>query len=271
VLDPEHTAISLANPLASDLAVMRTSLLPGLIGALRHNLARQQSRVRLFETGLVFYRGDGGETVQLSHLGAVLFGDALPEQWGTASRGVDFFDAKGDLEAILGLTGRESDFGFRAARHPALHPGRCAQVLDKGQGVGWIGALHPRAEKALDLGGAVYVFEMILASLTDARIPAFKEASRFPSIRRDIAIVVDEGISAESVRNCVAHAGGEWVRQVAHFDVYTGKGIDPGRKSLAIGLILQADSRTLTDSEVETVVQGVVARLEGELGATLRK
>jgi len=270
-LDPEHRPIPLANPMSSELSVMRTSMMPGLVGALRHNLARQQSRVHLFETGLVFLRDEAGTTAQVPRLGGVLCGDTLPEQWGAPARGVDFFDTKGNLEAVLSLSGRAPDFRFEAARHPALHPGRSARVLDGERAVGWLGALHPRVEKELDLGRSVYAFEMDLASITRSSIPAFKGPSRFPSIRRDLAVVVDVAVTAESVRNCVAQAGGELVREVSHFDVYTGQGIDPSRKSLAIGLILQADSRTLTDSEVESVVQGIVARLEGELKATLRK
>ncbi len=269
-LDPGRDPIALANPISSEMSVMRTSLWPGLLGALRYNLARQQTRVRLFESGLVFLRQEGS-TRQAPCLGALVCGAALPEQWGEGARKVDFFDLKGDLEAMLDFGGNLGGTRFEAARHPALHPGRCARIVRDGTEVGWIGAIHPKVEKVLDLGTEVLAFEVLLDGITRVPIPEFRELSRFPSIRRDLAVVVDETVPYQSVRDCVARAGADLVRDVDLFDIYFGRGIDPGRKSLAISLILQAESRTLTDDEVETVIRRIIGRLEGEFNATLRK
>ena len=268
-LDPEREPIALANPISADLAVMRTSLWPGLVAALRHNQARQHQRVRLFETGLVFLQ-QGGQTEQPARLGALVSGSALNEQWGERGRSVDFFDLKGDLEALLMLAGRWSEVRFVAATHPALHPGQSAALRMEGRDIGWIGALHPRLQRELDLAQAALVFEIDLASLREGQGPSFQEVSRFPSLRRDLALVVDESVTAEAVRECVREAGLELVRDFVLFDVYRGPGLDNGRKSLAIGLILQADSRTLTDPEVDATVDRLVARLGERLGATLR-
>jgi phenylalanyl-tRNA synthetase beta chain len=269
MLDPEREPIPLANPISSDLAVMRTSLWPGLVGALRHNLARQQPRVRLFETGMVFLR-DGDQTRQPVRLGGLVSGSALGEQWAEKSRPVDFFDLKGDLEAVLAVAGPRSDLEFVAASHPALHPGQCAEVHLAGQAIGWIGALHPDAQRALDIGQSALVFEIDYAAAREGSAPSFRELSRFPSLRRDLALVVEESVSAEQIRRCVREAEIDLVRDLVLFDLYRGPGIENGRKSLAIGLILQADSRTLTDSEVDAAVQRLVARLGERFGATLR-
>ena len=168
------------------------------------------------------------------------------------------------------MTGRAADFSFRANTHPALHPGRSACVEFQGRQVGWLGALHPELEKKLGIDEAVYLFELDLDAISHAQTPAFREVSRFPAIRRDLAIVVSESVTAEAVRECVSAEQVDIVRDIRFFDQYRGQGVEPGSKSLAIGLILQAESRTLTDDEVDAVIHRIISALERELKATLR-
>ena len=268
-LDPDREPLALANPISADLAVMRTSLWPGLLKALIHNQKRQQSRVRLFEHGLNFIQSDEGLR-QEPYLGGVAAGAALPEQWGASDRPVDFFDLKADVEALLILTGEPEAFAFVAAPHPALHPGQSARIERAGAAVGWLGALHPRVARELDVEGDAFAFELRLTGLQPARVPAFGELSKFPASRRDIAIVVDEAITAQAIRDCIRHRGGQLLREVRLFDVYRGKGVPEGQKSLALGLILQDFSRNLTDHVVEETVSGIIAGLTEQFDATLR-
>jgi len=269
ILDPARPPVALANPISADLAVMRTSLWPGMLKALIYNQKRQQSRVRLFEHGLNFIP-DGGTLHQEAYLGGVMTGTALPEQWGQAARPVDFFDLKSDVEALLALTGEPEAFTFTAAIHPALHPGQSARIDREGVHVGWLGALHPRVARELDVEGDVFGFELRLAALQPARTPTFHELSRFPASRRDLAIVVDDGVTAQVIQDSIRQHGGDLLREVRLFDVYRGKGIAEGRKSLALGLILQDLSRNLTDSVVEETVSRIIAGLARQFGATLR-
>ncbi|QIT56112.1 phenylalanine--tRNA ligase subunit beta [Aquisalimonas sp. 2447] len=269
LMDPDHEPVPLANPISAELAVMRTSLWPGLARAAVHNRHRQHQRLRLFETGLRF-RGSLDQLEQQPMLGAMVMGPVQPEQWGEPARAVDFFDLKGDLEAVLALTGRPEAFSFVADRHPALHPGQSARIELDGEAVGWLGALHPDVQRKLDMDEPAYVFEMTLEAAQQARLPAFAPLSRFPSIRRDLAVVVAESVSAAALEQCVRRATGDWLQGVALFDVYQGKGVADGFKSVGIGLILQDFSRTLTDSDVDEVISGVVVALRGELDAELR-
>ena len=268
-LDPDREPLALANPISADLAVMRTSLWPGLFKALIHNQKRQQPRVRLFEHGLNFIQVDGGLR-QEPYLGGVAAGIALPEQWDMPARPVDFFDLKADVEALLSLTGEPEAFAFVAAPHPALHPGQSAQIERAGAAVGWLGALHPRVARELDVEGDVFAFELRLNALRPARTPVFGELSKFPASRRDIAIVVDEALAARAIFACIRQCGGELLREVRLFDIYRGKGVPEGQKSLALGLILQDFSRNLTDSVVDETVSGIIAGLTEQFDATLR-
>ena len=269
LLDPERPPLALANPISADLAVMRTSLWPGLLKALIHNQKRQQPRSRLFEQGLNFIPTEQS-LQQESYLAAAVTGAAWPEQWGASARMTDFFDLKAEVEALLALTGEAEAFTFTAAPHPALHPGQSARIERNGVMVGWLGALHPRVAHALDMEGDVFVFELALRELQTARAPIFREISKFPASRRDIAIVVDEAICSQALQDCIRQHGGERLREVRLFDVYRGKGIAEGRKSLALGLILQDFSHNLTDSVVEETVSGIIAGLSAQFGATLR-
>lgn len=270
VLDPEQVPLQLANPISADLSVMRTSLWPGLVAATLHNQNRQQSRVRLFEVGLRF-RGQIDDLVQDRMIAGLATGSRLPEQWGERASPIDFFDVKADVEALLAQTGQPELFRFEAARHPALHPGQSARIVYGDQPIGWVGALHPEVERELDLAGRTFVFELQLEAVTNARMPSFVPLSRFPSIRRDLAVVVNTDTNADAILYEVRQSAGDLLREAFIFDVYAGKGIPEGSKSLAIGLILQDSSRTLTDEDVDRVIARTVARLGQELGAVLRE
>ena len=262
-------AVALANPLSADLAVMRTSLLPGLVEALKHNRNRQQDRVRLFEMGLAF-SDVGGNLQQVQRLAAVACGRAAPEGWATDKREVDFFDLKADLETLVALAGSGRRLAFESTSEPWLHPGRSARVLIDGKPAGVIGALHPRMGKALDLDGDVYVLEADLTVLADGAVPRAKPISAFPMLRRDIAVVVPEAVSYATIESCVREAVGQYLTEVIVFDQYSGQNLVSGGKSLAIGLILQDDYRTLTVEDADRCVAQAVAALESRCQAKLR-
>ncbi len=268
-ITPHAEPIRLANPISEEMSVMRASLWPGLIATLQRNLARQQTRVRLFETGLVFLK-DGDDIHQPRRLGGLIQGTDLPEQWGAKARPVDFFDLKGVVESLLGLVDRPDAFRFEPLEDPALHPGQAARVLRGDEPVGRLGLLHPALQKALDLDTEVYLFELDLEPLAMGRLPAFEPLSRYPAIRRDLAILVARDLPWAQVEAVARQAAPEVVRDIRLFDVYTGENIDPDRKSLALSLILQDYSHTLTDEEIEDAVRRVQEALETSLAAKLR-
>lgn len=271
LLDPEGKPEALANPLSQDMGVMRTSLWPGLVRALQGNLNRQQTRVRVFELGRIFRgRGPDGAVRQDMYLGAAATGPRLPEDWGSGREQLDFFDVKGDLESLFALTGDPGGFDFRAARHPALHPGQAAVILHRGAEVGMVGRLHPEVQHQLDLSEPVYLFEIALEAVSDKPVPVYAEPSRFPSVRRDIAVVVDRDCPAEAILETCRRVAGERITDLTLFDVYHGEGIDSSKKSLALGLTLQHPSRTLTDEEVGATMDEVVQALRDGFDAQLR-
>ncbi len=267
-LHPEVVSPVLANPISSDLSVMRASLFPGLVRALQHNLNRQQSRVRLFETGLTF-RGELDHLHQTPMLGALVCGPREPEGWNSGREPVDFFDLKGDLESLLSL-GEPHAWRFEPGEHPALHPGQCARILHRGEEAGWIGTLHPAVRASLGLKVDALVFEVRLDALTQGRVPAFTPLSRHPEVRRDLAFVVDEGLPVQSLLDTIRAQAGEWLVESHLFDVYQGKGVPAGRKSVALGLTWQHPSRTLNDDEINQLVDAIVAESRQHLGAELR-
>ncbi|QFT22761.1 Phenylalanine--tRNA ligase beta subunit [Pseudomonas sp. THAF187a] len=267
---PGVEPLQLANPISADMAAMRSSLWPGLVKALEHNLNRQQSRVRLFESGLRFV-GQLEGLQQEAMLAGVISGSRLPEGWANSRDGVDFYDLKADVEALLGYAGAVDAFSFVPGEHPALHPGQTARIEREGRLVGFIGALHPELAKTLGLDQPVYLFELVLAEVAAGRMPAFSELSRFPEVRRDLALLVDREQPAEAVLAAIRETAGEWLTDLKLFDVYHGKGIDPLRKSLAVGLTWQHPSRTLNDDEVSTTTQNILTCLEQRFNATLRK
>ena len=262
-------SVALANPLSEELGVMRTSLLPGLVDALARNRARQQPRVRLFELGRVFH-GDaaGGAPVETPRIAAVACGPRSAEQWSADDRGVDFFDLKADVEALLALAGARAE--FRPDDAPHGHPGRSASVWRDGVRLGWVGHLHPRLAKALDLDGEVVGFELDLAPLSARAVPRAGSQSRFPSVRRDIALVVPESQPWAALEASLRAALGPLLRDVVLFDRYVGPGLESGSKSLAMGLILQDVSRTLTDRDADQAVAGALEALARDCGARLR-
>jgi len=271
LVDPQLKPVALANPLSAELSVMRTSLWPGLLLSAQYNQARQQERIRLFESGLSFVQGPDG-LVQEPMLAGLIMGSAAPEQWDGAARPADFYDAKGDLDALLAqVGGGQGGIDYLPAEHPALHPGQCARLERNGEALGWLGMLHPQLQDRLGLSGNLYLFELRLQGVAEGALPAFAPLSKFPSIRRDLALVVDEGVSYQQVREQIRASAPEILRDIFPFDVYTGTKIDSGRKSLALGLILQDSSHTLTDAEVEDAVSAILQQLQTELGATLRK
>jgi phenylalanyl-tRNA synthetase beta chain len=264
----EHL-VPLANPLSADLAVMRPSLLPGLIEALRHNRARQQERVRLFEVARVFAAGD--PPVETPSLAIVACGSARDEQWGEPSRALDFHDLKGDLDALIAWGGEPQRWSVHADGLPNwLHPGRGARVARDGATVGYLGALHPQLARTLDLGPDVHVLELALEPLLARRMPQAKAVSRFPVVRRDIAIDLPEAVSWSQIEQVVRDTLGARLKELRLFDRYSGKGVEAGRKSLAMGLILQDASRTLTDDDADRCVREGIAALEQTCKAKLR-
>ncbi|WP_432470598.1 phenylalanine--tRNA ligase subunit beta [Amphritea sp. HPY] len=268
--DDKHEAKALANPISAEMAVMRTTIWPGLVKALQYNQNRQQGRVRLFETGQRFLP-EGDELIQENVIAGLICGPRQAEGWTADSATVDFFDIKGDVEALLALGGCPEQFSFVAGRHVALHPGQSAAIQRNGETVGYMGALHPELVKSLGLNGPVFLFEIVQSVVLDGQLPRFGSLSKFPESRRDLALLVDENISFESIRLVAKEQGGEFLKAVTLFDVYQGKGVEPGQKSLALGLTLQHPSRTLNDEEVNEVIDFVVSALKKQYGATLRE
>ncbi|MEX0616155.1 MAG: phenylalanine--tRNA ligase subunit beta, partial [Methylophaga sp.] len=263
----ELPPIALANPISADLSVMRQSLWPGLVQALSYNLNRQQDRVRLFEIGRVF-NGEKSAIEQQLRVGGLIYGDIAAEQWADKARKVDFYDAKADVEALLSLGGGEVTFVAEA--HPALHPGQSARIIKNGQAIGWLGALHPKLNKPLDINGKVFVFEMQLSAVLAAQVPEFSEVSRYPAIRRDLALVVEDTITAGQIEHCLKSIDSDILKAFQLFDVYTGDGVEQGKKSLAIAFRIQHGERTLTDDEVDALMTQIRDSLQSSLGAVIR-
>jgi phenylalanyl-tRNA synthetase beta chain len=272
LLFPSHEPIILPFPISADMSAMRVSLWPGLINAVVYNQNRQQGRVRLFENGLRFVKDETAENGirQEPLLAGIISGNLADEHWSIPSRASDFFDLKGDVEALLELTGEAHRFSFVAAEHSALHPGQSAQVLRDGHPIGWIGVIHPSLEKKLGLKSKVVLFELELNALLKTRIPSAGEISRFPANRRDLALVVDMAVSAADILQTAKKIGGNQIVGINLFDIYQGPGVPEGKKSLAISLVLQDTQRTLEDKEIADTIANVVEALRTEYNASLR-
>lgn len=265
---PNDELIRLKNPISSEMAVMRTTLWCGLLKAALYNTNRQQTRVRLFESGLRFVK-QNGETHQQKMLAGLVLGTAYSEQWTEKSRKVDFYDAKADIQAMFALAGCEVN--FHSATHVSLHPGQTAQIVTPdGQTIGWLGMLHPNLEKKLGFDTQVFLFELDQNLMLNKRISVFKSLSKYPSVRRDLALIVDEAITASEIINCVKKSTGTVLQDVIIFDVYRGKGIEEGKKSMALSLVIQDDTQTLTDSEIDAIVSRLLLLLANEKNAKLR-
>ncbi len=271
LFDPGQTGIALTNPISADMSVMRTRHWPGLVQAVLHNLNRQQTDVKFFESGLRFIP-QGDEIKQENYLSGVVTGSWAPEQWAQKTRPIDFFDLKGDVESLLATVSNIENFTFVAEQTPALHPGQSAAIYtESGENIGSIGTLHPALEVKLGLSQKVFLFEIALKCFENAEIPQFSALSKFPSIRRDIAVVVDEKIPLKQLKDVVKNAATDLLDNFQLFDVYQGKGIDSGRKSVAFGLTFQERSRTLEEADVEEAMAPILTALTDQLGATLRQ
>lgn len=270
LFSPNIQPLMLANPISVEMSAMRASLWPGLITALQYNLNRQQTRVRLFENGLRFV-GQLDELKQEAVLAGVVTGARFSEAWSNGRDTVDFYDVKADVEALLNGAGSEQSFSFVSGEHSALHPGQCARIERGGRQVGYLGSLHPQLAANLGIDQPVYLFELLLSEIIERRLPRFAELSRFPEVRRDLAILISREVAAEAVLGSIRDAAGEYLTDLKLFDVYQGKGIDPLSKSVAVGLTWQHPSRTLNDDEVSSAMQQILASLEKRFNATLRK
>ena len=296
-LFPDRQGLALSNPIASDMSVMRVSLWPGLLRAALENQRRQQDRIRLFEHGARFVV-TAGVTLEVDTLAGVACGARLPEQWGVPRdlrAPADFYDVKDDLEALFVATGAEKSFVLEPAALSCLHPGRAARIVRDGREVGFVGELHPSLVRELDFTYSPVLFELELGGTVSGSAvqtsaptqqaavqgdfavalrvekPQHREISRFPQVRRDIAVVVDESVALSALADRVLSTASTLLQSLRVFDVYRGAGIESGRKSVALGLIFQDISRTLTDEDVERLMASIVADLRESLNAKIRE
>jgi phenylalanyl-tRNA synthetase beta chain len=269
LLDPDFIPCELLNPITTDMSVMRTNLWPGLINSLMFNRSRQQQRIRLFEVGTCFVT-DKTTLTQVPKIGGLISGLRYPEQWSIPAQEVDFYDLKGSIENLLSLNFPSTSCTFKPDTHPALHPGQTASIYYQDKKIGIMGALHPQILQNLGIIGSVFVFEMALKALEMTIPTRLEEISKFPEIRRDLAILIKQTIPAKDIQDTIKKVAGSWLKEVFIFDVYQGKGIALGLKSIALALILQHPTRTLVDEEVTELINNVMTALKGQLGAELR-
>jgi phenylalanyl-tRNA synthetase beta chain len=257
--------IKLKNPIASNLSVMRSSIWGGLLDVLVYNLNRQQTRVRLFEIGATYHHAAQNTYTESTRISGLAYGDALPEQWGEAARSVDFYDIKADVDQLT--MGRAE---YVAVAHPALHPGQSAQVMLAGKAIGWLGKLHPKWQQHYQLPRGTVLFELDFAALQPCAVPAYSEVSKFPPIRRDMAVLVNENISAGELLSAMQSANIEFVNDIRLFDVYRGKGIAENQKSLAFLVLMQDNQKSLTDADADKVMTSLLEVVKKQFGAELR-
>ncbi|MET1253622.1 phenylalanine--tRNA ligase subunit beta [Aliikangiella maris] len=270
LIDPAIEPLALLNPISSELAIMRTSLWPGLLKTVEYNQKRQHDRIRLFETGLKFIPGEQG-LEQIPVIAGVITGCRYAENWEAANQKVDFYDLKGDLQAIFDSTQASDEFSFVAAQREGLHPGQTATIYRNGHECGIIGKLHPQTQREFDLEESTYVFELNLKKVLPRILPRFNPLSKFPSIRRDIAILVKESVTSSQIIDLIGQTAKHWLNNIVIFDIYRGKGIEPGYKSVGIGFTLQRADRTFKDAEITKTMDKVISVLTENLGAVLRE
>jgi phenylalanyl-tRNA synthetase beta chain len=270
----EANAIRLLNPIASQSSVMRTTLLGGLLANLRYNAARKLSRIRVFEVGRVFLRDASVKDAPLEvaglrqpmRIGAAAYGPAQEEQWGVATRPVDLYDVKADVEALVfPLAAR-----FEAAPHPAFHPGRSARIRVEGEDAGWIGELHPRWQNKYEFSQGLVFFEVDAAMLQEVPLPKASVPSRFPPVTRDIALLVNANVGVQELLDATADEKPAIVKWVRLFDLYQGSNLPAGKKSVAFRVVMQDTERTLTDAEADQASETLVALWGRRFAATLR-
>jgi len=269
VLYPDANAISLLNPISSELAQMRTGMWPGLIASMIYNTHRQQTAIKFIEHGVVF-ESKQGKVEETPCIGGLLTGECGAMSWNEPARKYDFFDMKGDLEALFASL-NVHHVQFEAGEHQALHPGKSAQIILDGKTIGWCGVLHPRIADALDLQDEVMLFEMSLPGLSVSIAPKYQSISRFPQIRRDLSLLVDERIAMSQIESLVRETvQNDWLKSFDVFDVYTGESIPEGKKSVAVALTLQDKTRTLVDLEINQIISAIITKLEERFAITLR-
>jgi len=269
-LSPEIEPVPLANPISADMGVMRNTLWTGLLQAAQYNWQRQQKDIRLFESGLCFH-GPLAELVQQNRLAGLIIGAFSPEQWGEARREANFFDIKNDVERILSLSGLLSAVQIMPYTHPALHPGQAARIIHHDVEIGWLGVLHPALAVQWELPSTVLLFELLLDPLLVKNRPQFTPISKFPSIRRDLALVVENRVKAADLLACAQKAGSALLTCAHVFDIYEGKGIPTGKRSIAIGLTFRSATRNLTEQEIDGHIEQILASLTQTFQATLRE
>jgi phenylalanyl-tRNA synthetase beta chain len=272
VLHPSKEALVLPHPISIEMSAMRVSLLTGLLGSVVYNQNRQQSRIRLFESGLKFIQDEQSENgvSQTEVIGGVIYGNTHSEHWSIASTPVDFFDIKGDVEALLNLTCDMGSVTFVAEENEGLHPGQSASILRNGKKIGYLGCIHPEIQSKLGVNNQVFAFEIELAGLEKRVLPDAVEVSKFPSNRRDIAVVVADQVKSGDILATIKKVGGNQLVDLNLFDVYKGKGVEADHKSLAIALTLQNAERTLEEKDINSVIDLVVAELAEQFNASLR-
>jgi len=263
-LQGNDAPIKLRNPIASNMSVMRSSMWGGLIEALQYNLNRKQERVRLFEVGACFAAA-GNDFTEVTRISGLCYGSVIPEQWGESARDVDFYDIKADVDMLAGNRVR-----YEAAQHPALHPGQSARVMLDGQAIGWLGGLHPQWQQHYQLPRGVLLFELDVAPLLARGLPVFFGVAKFPPVRRDLALVVDETLPVQALLDTLLEARTEVVKTLGLFDQYRGKGVDEGKKSLAFLVVMQDTQKTLTDEEADVAMAKLVDAAAQKHGAVLR-
>lgn len=267
LFDPAREPLALINPISADMSVMRTSLLTGLVSTLLYNINRQKNRVRIFEKGLRFVPSGQG-LIQTRGIAGLIYGLRSPVDWTSSNQDVDFFDLKGDLASILSLS--DVEVSFEATEIEVLHPGQTAALMTEGKSIGVIGALHPKVLQELSIPKSVYVFELDLDAILPAKVASYTPLSKDPEVSRDLAVIVDRDISVSKLETSITREAGEYLKNLKVFDVYSGEGIDPQRKSVAFNLTFQHPSRTLNEEEVNNPMASVVKRLEDEFDARLR-
>lgn len=270
LLDPQNLPKELLNPISQEMDVMRTNLWPGLINTAIYNLNRQETRLRSFEIGMCFVQTEK-EFLQQHHLAGVVLGSVLPEQWGIAPQQTHFFDIKSDVEALLSLTGKSKQIEFRDNSNPALQSNQAADIYLNNKLIGYVGRLHPKIAEVLDVKPPIFLFELDLSSVQEAILPKFEPISAFPIVRRDIAIIVDQMVSAATIEKEITNNTNQLLKNIKIFDIYQGKGIEEGKKSIALGLLFQHYDRTLVDAEINKEVSQIVDVLKKKFNAKLRE
>ncbi|HHL31378.1 MAG TPA: phenylalanine--tRNA ligase subunit beta, partial [Oceanospirillales bacterium] len=262
----QENSIALKNPLTEDFAIMRTSLLPGMMETLKYNLRRQNDSIKMFETGNVFYR-DGGINEDEKII-AIMTGKKNIEHWGMDQDNVDFFDCKGDLENLLDNT--KGSTVLQKSKHEFLHPGRQAQVILNAKAIGWIGQIHPEICRRIGIKKDVYAFELYIDNIMQTSLPSYQDISKFPSVRRDIAMIVDDTISYAQIKELISAQLQKYLVDVFVFDKYQGENIGTGKRSLAVGIVLQQKNSTFEDKDVDKLMSKVVSSIKQNLDVEIR-